>query len=144
MTDQSDCERWAEDDTVRLSFPVKSDFMVLARITGAAVAAKAGFAVDAVEDFRLAVEELCLLVQRHDGTTLHLAFRPSHQEVEVRCWLTPAGRSGAGDEDVDNDVVREFSRQILDSLADGWGEGSEGSESYMWFRMGSAEMVDET
>jgi hypothetical protein len=57
----------------------------------------------------------------------------------VRCWLSPAETSGAGIHEAENDVVREFSKQILDSLSDDWGEDGEDAESYMWFRMCSAE-----
>jgi hypothetical protein len=142
MTDPTECRQWSEDDVIRLSFPAEGDLMVLARITGATVAATAGFAVDAVEDFRLAVEELCLLVQRHRKGTLHLEFLPSDQDVEVRCRLRAAGMLDTDDREARDDVAHQFSQQILDSISDAWGEGTDGSESYMWFRLGASQTVD--
>jgi hypothetical protein len=149
VTDPTECRDWSKDEVIELSFPVQNDLMVLARITGATVAATAGFAVDAVEDFRLAVEELCLLVQRHRGGILHLAFLPSEGGVEVRCHLSSAQMRDAGvrqagdDREAGDDMAYQFSRQILDSISDEWGEGSDGPQPYMWFRMGADQMVDE-
>jgi hypothetical protein len=143
VTDTSNCRQWSKEDLIRLSFPVQSDLMVLARITGATIAATAGFAVDAVEDFRLAVEELCLLVQGHRGGILHLAFLPSNEEVEVRCSLSPAETFDTRGREASDDMAYQFSQQILDSISDAWGEGSDGSESYTWFRMRAAQTVDE-
>jgi hypothetical protein len=118
--------------------------MMLARLTGATIAAKAGFGVDGVEDFRLAVEELCLLVQHRRGGILHLAFLPSNEEVEVRCCLTPAERLDTSDPEAGDDLAYEFSKQILDSISDAWGEGSDGSESFMWFRMRPVQTIHGT
>ena len=104
--------------------------MVLARITGATIAAKTGFAVDAVEDFRLAVEELCLLAQRGREGVLHLSFLPSDDAVEVRCNLSPTENLPAGNDEAVTTCPLKFSKQILESISDAWGEGSDGSESY--------------
>jgi predicted DNA-binding protein len=143
VTENTECRRWSKEEAIRLSFPVQSDLMVLARITGATIAAAAGFGVDTVEDFRLAVEELCLLVQRHQEGTLHLAFLPSDEEIEVRCSLSPTEALGTESPEASDDMAYQFSQQILDSISDTWGEGGDGSESYMWFRMGAAQTVDE-
>lgn len=140
MTDLTDCRPWSEADSIRLSFPVRSHLMSLARITGATIAAQAGFAVDGVEDFRLAVEELCLLAQHDREGTLHLAFLVSDEAVEVRCSLRPSEK--LGNDETGDHVAHQFSRQILESISDAWGECTDGSESYMWFRMGPTQTVD--
>ncbi len=49
-------------EPVELSIPVQSDLIVLARLTAATVASRAGFDVEEVDDLRLAVDELCVLV----------------------------------------------------------------------------------
>ena len=47
-------------EAVELIIPVQSDLVVLARLTAATVASRAGFNVEEVEDLRLAVDELCV------------------------------------------------------------------------------------
>ena len=47
-------------DVVGLSIPSGADLLVLARLTAATVASRAGFDVEEVEDLRLAVDELCV------------------------------------------------------------------------------------
>jgi hypothetical protein len=143
VTDPSECRQWNKDEVIRLSFPAQSELVVLARITGATIAATTGFPVDVVEDFRLAVEELCLLVQRHRQGILHLDFLPSDEAVEVRCRLSAAEILNTGNREAGDDLAYQFSQQILDSISDTWGEGGDGSESYMWFRMRATETVDE-
>ncbi len=73
-------------EPVELSIPVESDLILLARLTAATVASRAGFDVEEVDDLRLAVDELCVLVADGDGTgRLNLTFSVSGQGVEVAC-----------------------------------------------------------
>ena len=78
-------------ELVELSIPVRADLVVLARLTAATVASRAGFGVDEIEDLRLAVEELCLsVVDGDDGGRLHLTYaarrgrRPYHLCLRAR------------------------------------------------------------
>ena len=58
----------AMSEAVELIIPVQSDLVVLARLTAATVASRAGFDVEEVEDLRLAVDELCVsIVNGSDG-----------------------------------------------------------------------------
>jgi anti-sigma regulatory factor (Ser/Thr protein kinase) len=45
-------------DVVELSIPVRSNLLVLARLTAATLASRAEFGIEDIEDLRLVVEEL--------------------------------------------------------------------------------------
>jgi hypothetical protein len=126
-----------ESGAILLTFPGRGDLMVLARITAATIAATAGFGVEQIEDLRLAVEELCLMERRRNPGTLHLAFLPTSEGLEVRCNVVP-GDDSAGD-DPSDDAAHDFSQQILDALVDAWGEGGQDGTSYTWLRMDSVQ-----
>ena len=126
-----------ESGAILLTFPGRGNLMVLARITAATIAATAGFGVEQIEDLRLAVEELCLMERRRNPGTLHLAFLPTSEGLEVRCNVVPDADS-ADNEPSDEDA-HDFSQQILDALVDAWGEVSQDGTSYSWLRMGPAE-----
>ena len=126
-----------ESGAILLTFPGRGDLMVLARITAATIAATAGFGVEQIEDLRLAVEELCLMERRRNPGTLHLAFLPTGEGLEVRCNVVP-GADQADGEPSDEDA-HDFSQQILDALVDAWGEGGRDGTSYTWLRMSSVQ-----
>ncbi|HEV2952614.1 MAG TPA: anti-sigma factor, partial [Candidatus Dormibacteraeota bacterium] len=71
-------------DLVTLSIPVSADLLVLARLTAATVASRAGFDVEEIEDLRLAVDELCIsLVNEGGGGRLELEFIRDAGLIEV-------------------------------------------------------------
>ena len=49
-------------EEVRLALPATAAHVRLARLTVASIAAELGFSFDAIEDLRIAVDELCYLV----------------------------------------------------------------------------------
>ncbi len=126
-----------ESGAILLTFPGRGDLMVLARITAATIAATAGFGVEQIEDLRLAVEELCLMERRRNPGTLHLAFLPTSEGLEVRCNAVPGGDSA--DDDPSDEDAHDFSQQILDALVDAWGEAGREGTSYTWLRMDSVQ-----
>jgi serine/threonine-protein kinase RsbW len=104
----------AEERIVRVQLPVDSRYIRVARLVAAGLASTAGFDVDAVDDFRIAVDELCaaLLEVGEDGRSVELTFSVRDGEVEV------GGRtetSGAASFDGDR---LDLSRQILDVAYD--------------------------
>jgi serine/threonine-protein kinase RsbW len=101
--------------TVELSIPVQADLVVLARLTAATVAARAGFGVEDIEDLRLAVEELCLsLVGTARDGRLHLTYECEGNAITVQCWYEDAdGRVGMPATGAD-----DLSLRILDALVD--------------------------
>jgi hypothetical protein len=134
-------------EQIELCLPVRADLFVLARLTAATVAARGGFTVDEIEDLRLAVDELCLLLgagQRRGR--LHLRYLPDGDVIEVRGIFEPDGRgraerpapwAGAGLED-----QGELSVRILDALVDEHGQDLAGTERYAWFKKRRVPQLD--
>ncbi len=123
-------------DIVELNIPVQADLVVLARLTAATVASRAGFDVEEVEDFRLAVDELCVsIVSDGDDGRLRLSFAREAGLVEVVCAFEPEPGSdprampthGVG-------LNRTLSAQIIDALVDEHGEDFEGGQHRAWLR----------
>ena len=80
-------------EPVELSIPVQADLILLARLTAATVASRAGFDVEEVEDLRLAVDELCVSVVNGASTgRLQLTFVTTDGNVEVSCAVVPSMR----------------------------------------------------
>lgn len=100
--------------SVDLSIPVQSDLVVLARLTAATVAGRAGFGVEDIEDLRLAVEELCLSLvgTRQDGR-LHLSYECEGDAITVDCWYEVDDAEQGKGTDTD-----DLSLRILDALVD--------------------------
>jgi serine/threonine-protein kinase RsbW len=98
---------------VELSLPPDSRYMRLARLMASGVASTCGLPVEDVEDFRIAVDELCsTLIEMGDGQAIRLAF-DVRADVLVVEGSTAAGRAPAAD-----DERLALSRQILDVVVD--------------------------
>jgi serine/threonine-protein kinase RsbW len=99
---------------VELSLPPDSRYMRLARLMASGVASTCGLPLEEVEDFRIAVDELCsTLIEMGDGEPIRLAF-------EIRAdVLVVEGRTMAGRAPVPDDERLALSSQILDVVADG-------------------------
>jgi serine/threonine-protein kinase RsbW len=120
-------------EPVELSIPVQSDLILLARLTAATVASRAGFDVEEVDDLRLAVDELCVLVA--DGGAsgrLQLTFTVAGDTVEVACALDGGETHNGGRPDEHGE--RELSVRILDALVDEHGEEFDGDRRRGWLR----------
>lgn len=119
-------------DVVELSIPAKAELLSLARLTVAAVAARADFDYEEIEDLRLALDELCarLIGQPSDGHegTLSLRYQWSNGDIQVTCSLDGADTHLAVDAE-----ERDLSDRILDALVDDHGSAPEGGCS-AWLR----------
>ncbi len=120
-------------DLVELSIPVRADLVVLARLTAATVASRAGFDVEEIEDLRLAVEELCLsLVEGDEGGRLHLTYTRDEHVIEITCAFErdeqhqPNGSVAGGQDDL--------SVRILDALVDEHGRETRDGHPCAWLR----------
>jgi len=101
---------------VEMALSVKEDLLVLARLCVATVASRAGFDIEEIDDLRLAVDELCLLVLRGRRTgRLLLAFDADTARIDVWCNYDGAD---TGDERTDDDASAGLSERILDALVD--------------------------
>lgn len=102
------------DAKIELSLPSDSRYMRLARLMASGVATTCGLPLEEVEDFRIAVDELCAtLIEIGDGEQVTLAFVLDGDVLVVE-GRTASGRAGAADED-----RLSLSRQILDVVTDG-------------------------
>ncbi len=121
------------DDPVQLTIPVQSDLVVLARLTAATVASRAGFDVEEVEDLRLAVDELCVSIVNGSAVgRLNLTFLSEDGSVEVICALDGPGPAPVETEDDYGE--HDLSARILDALVDEHGEEIGDGERRAWLR----------
>ena len=132
-------------DVIELRLPVAADLIVLARLTTATLAARAGFDVEEIEDLRLAVEELCLTLGPSDQRgTLHLEFFQSDHEIEISCTLeaeTP-GLRGADVNGVSPVPTLEddLSDRILEALVDAHGYDTRDANPRAWLKKSRARV----
>jgi serine/threonine-protein kinase RsbW len=108
--------RDGEAGRIELSLPPDSRYMRLARLMASGVATSCGLPLEEVEDFRIAVDELCAtLIELGDGDAVRLAFELTDGDLVV------VGTTAASpDEAIDDDRLN-LSRQILDVVTDGHG-----------------------
>lgn len=115
-------------DEVELCVPAKPELLSLARLTVAAVASRADFAYEEIEDLRLAIDELCSPLVGHTGRPgqLRLQYRWDDTSIEVSCRADDGG-------DVD-DEENELSDRILDALVDEHGTSNDSGGRRVWLR----------
>jgi serine/threonine-protein kinase RsbW len=99
------------DDEIRLAVPALPQYVRLARLTVASLACQHGFSFDAIEDLRIAVDELCYLLVGADGRpgTIDLHFAVENDAIVV------VADGAAGD---DRPQLGELSAQILAATVD--------------------------
>jgi serine/threonine-protein kinase RsbW len=120
-------------EPVELSIPVQADLILLARLTAATVASRAGFDVEEVEDLRLAVDELCVSVVNGASTgRLELTFLSGADHVEVTCVVV--GVEPSDEELAPEHAERDLSVRILDALVDEHSEEIVEGQSRGWLR----------
>jgi serine/threonine-protein kinase RsbW len=109
-------------DRIELSLPPDSRYMRLARLMASGVATSCGLPLEEVEDFRIAVDELCAtLIEMGDGEAVRLAFQLKDDSLVV------VGTTAASGQEVIDDDRLNLSRQILDVVTDGHGLERSGS-----------------
>jgi serine/threonine-protein kinase RsbW len=112
------------DERVEISIPVRPEFVSVARLTAATVAARQGFTYDEIEDLKIAVGEACtaLIVARPDTTRpLTTAFLLSPGSIEVvvsarapaPAWASDGGRTETGNAPIDESRLGMFLMQCL-------------------------------
>jgi hypothetical protein len=137
--------QWQEvrrvSDVIDLSLPAGADLLVLARLTAATVASRAGFDVEEIEDLRLAVDELCvsLLHEGADGR-LNLAFTRDDTLIEVSCTFRPASTSNGTS--AEGNALQGLSAQILDALVDEHGRENLAGDDRAWLRKRRSRQED--
>jgi hypothetical protein len=124
---------------VELSLAADAQMLFLARMTGAAVAARAEFDYEEVEDLRLAIDELCVGLMRSGRGRINLVFQwDEGGALEVMATLmTDGGASGNGHDPgpVLSGPSFDLSERILDALVDDHGGDIVGGIPRAWLRM---------
>lgn len=80
-----------ELEHVELVLPVRPELWILARMSASAIAAKLDFGIDAIEDLKLAIDELCnsCAVGATTESRLRLDYRFDEDSVRVSCAVAP-------------------------------------------------------
>jgi serine/threonine-protein kinase RsbW len=103
------------DDEVELRFPADARHVRLARLVASGLAATAGFDVEEVADFRIAVDELCATLLETTDHSVALSFRVrASGDVEV------VGRTTGPAPSPPDPLRMDLARQILDVVCDGY------------------------
>jgi serine/threonine-protein kinase RsbW len=132
----------ADTERVELSIPARPELLFLARMTAAAVASRADFGIDQVEDIRLAIDELCITLAGEDGAegSVHLVFEWTDDVVEVMGKLVPRSGEVHGGSSTRSaaqalPTLNELSERILEALVDEHGTASVDGAPRAWIRV---------
>lgn len=126
---------------VELSLAADVQLLFLARMTGAAVASRAGFDYEQIEDLRLAIDELCvrLMNTKTGPARITLQFQwDDDGAIDVMATCVPDDHlSGNGCDagSTSTPASYELSERILDALVDDHGEDTIGVVQRGWLRM---------
>ena len=101
-------------DTITVRIPAQPQYVQIARLISAGLAARLGFTIDAIEDLKIAVDELAAYLTGAGGRdgALEFEFNVFDDRIEIR---------GVGHFARDVKVrteLSEFSRMILDTVTD--------------------------
>ena len=113
MTDSSRNQSVHTDDGrhIRLAIPADVRFLRVARLTAAGVAGDLGFGLQAIEDLRVAIDELCVVVIEHadPGAELELEYEIGDDQLIIvgRC-------PGSGGDPQVHPVAAELLRMTAD------------------------------
>ena len=115
-------EREGAGDEIRLEVPTTPDLLRLVRVVASGLASRLGFPIDAVEDVRLAVDELCWTVASPAGLDATLAVRfvilDAAFTVEARLKRGVAVQLDGIVRAPADAVLSDLSKRILDTLVD--------------------------
>jgi len=95
-------------DEIHMRFPGTPEYVRLARLAAADVGSRAEFDIDAIDDLRMAISELCGIVTGDGTRTTTLEFTITDGRVEVM------GAGGA----VDPTERAEFAEALVAAVAD--------------------------
>lgn len=82
-----------DESPVRLVIPARARFLRIARLTAAGIAGDLGFGLDAIEDLRVAVDEVCaVLIDAAIGDAeLELVYRATDEGLVIEGSCTNSG-----------------------------------------------------
>jgi len=145
---------WAPDTVgagpahrVELTLAADAQMLFLARMTGAAVATRADFDYEQVEDLRLAIDELCIkLMSSVNGPArISLSFQWDDEgALEVIGTRIPEDGPSTNGRHPQPGVAgptSELSERILDALVDDHGGDMFGETQQVWLRLKRQERL---
>ena len=102
------------DDEIHLTVPALPRYVGLARLTIASLAGQLGFGFDAVEDLRIAIDEVCFAMVGARGRTGTITLRYVLDTDELAVEGTGRFSDGLGNEP----AASALSNQILAAVVD--------------------------
>jgi len=110
-----------QSDQVELTVPLRTEFAATLRVLVASLGADAGFSIDEIDDFRLGLNEVfVVLAEAHADSIarVRVIFRIADHELAATIGTDP----GSGDIEID-----ELGTNILRSVVDSFETGPEGA-----------------
>lgn len=122
--------------TVSLTLPASSDYVRIARLASSGVAERLGFDFEAVDELRIAVDELCHAAIDHGAQgSIMVCFDLHDHAVDVELRVS-AVRDGPGRGPGAFDLT-PLSRQILGAIVDSADSGCSDDEEWFRFHKGA-------
>ena len=102
-------------DEIRLLLPAQAEYGRIARITASSLALRLGFSFPDIEDLRIALDEMVILLLRPEGSAgnIRITFRIAADRLEIEA-VTSAGRDQPW---VDDGALNRFN-EIVEDLVD--------------------------
>ncbi len=97
-------------DVIRLQFPARPDYILAMRLTVSAVAERAGFDIEDIEDLKVASAEACTLLLSSGAQQIELSLT-----VQSGLELLFEAQGGAAQAAADSDGLSQY---LLDALVD--------------------------
>jgi serine/threonine-protein kinase RsbW len=111
-------EKTLAEPKVHLTIPASSRYLRLARLTAAGLAGDLGYPVDAIEDLRIAVDELCAAIIEDTPPSDELELTYSEEEGGLVVEGICRARSNKAPE------LHSVARELLNMLADKYSIGA--------------------
>jgi serine/threonine-protein kinase RsbW len=101
-------------DTVSIRIPASPQYLQIVRLIAAGLATRLNFTIDDIEDLKIGVDELATYLIGTGGRagTLNITFTIVDNRIEIR------GMGSFEREEPARSTLTDFSRQILDTVAD--------------------------
>ncbi len=99
------------NDVIKLDFPAKPDYILAIRLAVSAVAERAGFCVEDIEDIKVATAEGCMLLLSGEPDSVLISITVKDGlKIDISC----EGRKA----EASKDETTELSRCLLEALVD--------------------------
>lgn len=105
------------DETIRLTLPADPEYGRVARTAAAALALRLGFPYTEIEELRLAIDEMLILLLRPEGApgVVTLEFEPTDAGVNIEATTT----AGADQAWIDTGGRARF-EELVSPIVDTW------------------------